>query len=406
MNQSNNLIPLSLYIHIPWCVKKCPYCDFNSHALNENSLPEETYIDALEQDLITDIAEFGTQHREIQSIFIGGGTPSLFSPTSIEKLLAMVFNHCICAPQMEITLEANPGTVDQKAFSGFRRAGINRLSMGIQSFQDQQLKNLGRIHNGHEAILAVEKAHHAGFDNMNLDIMHGLPNQTTADALLDLETALSLKPTHLSWYQLTLEPNTVFYQRPPVLPIDDQLLDIQKAGESYLASQGFRPYEISAYTDTARHQKIASPTKNQILKGERYTDDRCKHNLNYWMFGDYLAIGAGAHGKITNLNTHQISRYWKMRHPKDYLAIEKPFLAGKKILSSAELPFEFMMNALRLYQEIPIALFETRTHLKLQQMMPQLHEAQNQGLLIFNEKMVKTTELGKRFLNDLLQIFL
>lgn len=381
------IIPLSLYIHIPWCIQKCPYCDFNSHAL-KGALPEKTYIDALIQDLTQDMGRFSLQNRQINSIFIGGGTPSLLSAASIERLLKAVEKECGFAPDIEITLEANPGTVEQGSFADFKQAGINRLSIGIQSFQPEKLKSLGRIHNASEAIRAVETAHQADFKNFNLDLMHGLPKQTTKDALFDLKTALSLRPTHLSWYQLTLEPNTAFHHRPPVLPVDDQLLEIQEAGLSYLAAEGFYPYEISAYT-----------TRSE-------PDYRSIHNLNYWLFGDYLAIGAGAHGKITDLKTHTITRLWKTRHPKDYLDQNTPFLAGEKIISPEEIPLEFMMNTLRLYQAISVTLFEERTGVSVDCISSQLNLAKNRGLLHWNETHIETTTLGKRYLNDLLQIFL
>ncbi len=381
------MIPLSLYIHIPWCIQKCPYCDFNSHAL-KSELPEKAYLQALREDLKKDLATFPTGNRPIHSIFIGGGTPSLFSAESIAELLSIVRNQIHIEPHAEITLEANPGTIEQDSFAGFRQAGINRLSIGIQSFQTEKLKTLGRIHTSDEAIRAVETVHQAGFDNFNLDLMHGLPNQTTEDALYDLKTALSLKPTHLSWYQLTLEPNTAFYQKPPQLPVDEQLADIQAAGQSYLAKQNFHPYEISAYTTQTKR------------------DDRSQHNLNYWLFGDYLAIGAGAHGKITDIKNNTIMRYWKTRHPKDYLNTQTPFLADKKNIPTKEIPFEFMMNVLRLYQPIPISLFQTRTGLSIETIKPVLIAAQNKGLLEWDEQRIETTEMGKRYLNDLLQMFL
>lgn len=385
MSFISSTIPLSLYIHIPWCVQKCPYCDFNSHAL-KGILPEATYLKALAEDLKQDIALLPIGNREIHSIFIGGGTPSLLSAAVVAQLLQAIRLECTFSKDIEITLEANPGTIEQDSFVGFKQAGINRLSIGIQSFQPEKLKTLGRIHSATEAIRAVESAHQAGFDNFNVDLMHGLPNQTAKDALFDLKTALSLRPTHLSWYQLTLEPNTAFYHQPPVLPVEEQLADIQEAGQSCLAAQGFYPYEISAYTTKSDHQS--------------------KHNLNYWLFGDYLAIGAGAHGKITDINTQTIKRYWKTRHPKDYLNPETPFLAGQKILSAKEIPLEFMMNALRLYQKIPIALFLERTALSIENIAPYLEEAKNKGLLHWDETSIETTSLGKRYLNDLLQIFL
>jgi len=392
-------IPLSLYIHIPWCVKKCPYCDFNSHTL-KSGLPEQDYIQAVLQDLRQDLQHM--PQREIQTIFIGGGTPSLFSPGALAQLLQGVNAQIPIAVDAEITLEANPGTVEQQRFLGFRAAGINRLSIGVQSFQPEKLQALGRIHDDKEAINAVRAAQNAGFDNINIDLMYGLPKQTVSEALLDLQTAVSLNPTHLSWYQLTLEPNTAFFHRPPTLPIDDVIWDMQLQGQAYLAGQGFNPYEISAYSK----------------QGE--VDRRCKHNLNYWLFGDYLGIGAGAHAKVTNYQTNSIERTWKIKHPKGYLNAQKAldpadkprngeisaFIGGVQALSASELPFEFMMNALRLYQPIPTALFTARTGLALTVIEPLLQQAAEKDLLHWNEQMIETTAVGKRYLNDLLTLFL
>ncbi len=374
--------PLSLYIHIPWCIRKCPYCDFNSHAL-KNGLPEDAYLNALIKDL--SLTSTNIIDREIQSIFIGGGTPSLFSPQALSVLLTHIAQILPLAQNIEITLEANPGTVDQERFAGFRAAGVNRLSIGVQSFQPQKLKALGRIHNEDEAARAIASAYQAGFENINIDLMHGLPDQTLDDALYDLSTALSFKTTHLSWYQLTLEPNTSFYHKPPTLPKDETLWEIQQAGENYLATHNFKRYEISAYAREDQH------------------DLRCQHNLNYWLFGDYLAIGAGAHGKITR--DDKIIRYWKTRHPKDYLDPNTPFLAGEKILSLKDISLEFMMNALRLYQPIPIALFESRTGMCISEILEKLEKCRKDGLLIYDEHSIETTERGKSYLNDLLRIF-
>jgi oxygen-independent coproporphyrinogen-3 oxidase len=378
-------IPLSLYIHIPWCVRKCPYCDFNSHALRK-PIPEKEYIDALLTDLANDYPL--VKNRQLHSIFIGGGTPSLFKPASFATLLAGIKNYFELTPNLEITLEANPGTVEQDSFSGFREAGINRLSLGIQSLQDEKLKALGRIHSAEEAIRAVEIAKQAGFDNFNLDLMHGLPKQTLSDALYDLETALSLNPTHLSWYQLTLEPNTLFYKQPPVLPNDDLRWEIQEQGQKILANCGYAQYEVSAY---------AQPEK------------QCQHNLNYWLFGDYLGIGAGAHGKITDLSSGEIRRISKHKQPRDYLqAAEKntSFIADTQIVEPKEISFEFMLNTLRLNQSIPLSLFTERTGMKVSLLKDSLQQAQDQGLIrIENEHIIKT-ELGSRFLNNLIELFL
>ena len=280
------LPPLALYIHIPWCVRKCPYCDFNSHAASP-TLPEEEYVDALLADLDQDL--HAVHGRELSSIFFGGGTPSLFSAQALGRLLKGVEQRIRFAPDIEITLEANPGTFEQEKFTAYRALGINRLSIGIQSFQEQKLKALGRIHNGDEAIRAAGMARQAGFDNFNLDLMHGLPDQSLDDALGDLRQAIAMKPTHLSWYQLTLEPNTVFWNQPPVLPEDDTLWDIQEAGQALLAEHGYAQYEVSAYAQPGR---------------------AARHNLNYWSFGDFIGIGAGAHGKLSHPDG-RILRTWK-----------------------------------------------------------------------------------------------
>lgn len=383
MRFSSNHIPLSLYIHIPWCVKKCPYCDFNSHNL-KTAIPETAYINALITDLQQDLQKLPIMDREIHSIFIGGGTPSLLSPDSLAKLLEDLQKYLRFAKAIEITLEANPGTVEQNKFQGFKQAGINRLSIGIQSFNSDKLKALGRIHDGQEASKAVEAAQRAGFENINLDLMYGLPHQNIAEAIDDLQTALTLNPTHLSWYQLTLEANTAFYHRPPPLPADDLIWEMQLAGQAYLAAQGFHAYEISAYTRNLP----------------------CQHNLNYWLFGDYLGIGAGAHGKITDLSDQTITRTWKTKHPKDYLDAATPFINGQKNLSRAEIPLEFMLNALRLYQPIALDIFTQRCGLNRDAILTQLKTAKARGLLHFDDKAIMTTDLGKRYLNDLLQIFL
>ncbi|MFZ2320426.1 MAG: radical SAM family heme chaperone HemW, partial [Pseudomonas sp.] len=288
------LPPLALYIHIPWCVRKCPYCDFNSHAAGP-TLPEQEYVDALLADLDADL---GRVHgRQLSSIFFGGGTPSLFSAAALGRLLAGVEQRIGFAADIEITLEANPGTFEQAKFQAYRQLGINRLSIGVQSFQADKLKALGRIHDGDEAIRAADMARAAGFDNFNLDLMHGLPDQSIEDALSDLRIAIAQQPTHLSWYQLTMEPNTVFWSQPPTLPEDDTLWDIQEAGQQLLAEHGYLQYEVSAYARAGR---------------------QAQHNLNYWSFGDFIGIGAGAHGKLSS-PSGQIVRTWKTRLPKDYL---------------------------------------------------------------------------------------
>ncbi|WP_296272347.1 radical SAM family heme chaperone HemW [Pseudomonas sp. UBA6323] len=375
------LPPLALYIHIPWCVRKCPYCDFNSHAAGP-TLPEEEYVDALLADLDVDLRH--VHGRPLTSIFFGGGTPSLFSDRALGRLLAGVERRVAFAPDIEITLEANPGTFEQAKFKGYRALGINRLSIGVQSFQEAKLKALGRIHDGNEAVRAADMARAAGFDNFNLDLMHGLPEQSIEDALFDLRTAIAQAPTHLSWYQLTMEPNTVFWSQPPVLPEDDLLWDIQEAGQALLAAEGYAQYEVSAY---------AQPGK------------QARHNLNYWTFGDFLGIGAGAHAKLSTPDG-RILRTWKTRLPKDYLDRSKAFQAGERILEADELPFEFLMNVLRLTDGAPAELFSQRTGLPLQQLEQARREAERQGLLQADDTRLVATAKGQLFLNDLLQLFL
>jgi putative oxygen-independent coproporphyrinogen III oxidase len=375
------LPPLALYIHIPWCVRKCPYCDFNSHAASP-VLPEEEYVDALLADLDQDLA--AVYGRPLSSIFFGGGTPSLFSAAALDRLLAGVEQRIPFTADIEITLEANPGTFEQDKFVAYRKLGINRLSIGIQSFQPQKLEALGRIHTGDEALRAAEMARRAGFDNFNLDLMHGLPDQSLEEALDDLRQAIALAPTHLSWYQLTLEPNTVFWNQPPELPEDDILWDIQEAGQALLAEHGFSQYEVSAY---ARPSKAA------------------RHNLNYWSFGDFIGIGAGAHGKLSHPDG-RIVRTWKTRLPKDYLNPAKQFKAGEKTLTADELPFEFLMNALRLTPGVDAELFAQRTGLPLQTLAAARAEAEQKGLLQVEPTRLVATARGQLFLNDLLQYFL
>lgn len=375
------LPPLSLYIHIPWCVRKCPYCDFNSHTASA-VLPEEEYVDALLADLDQDLpAVYG---RPLASIFFGGGTPSLFSAQALGRLLAGVEQRIPFAADIEITLEANPGTFEQNKFVAYRALGINRLSIGIQSFQEAKLHALGRIHNGDEAIRAADMARQAGFDNFNLDLMHGLPDQSIDDALGDLRQAIVMAPTHLSWYQLTLEPNTVFWNQPPMLPEDDTLWDIQEAGQALMSSQGYGQYEVSAYAQQGR---------------------AARHNLNYWSFGDFIGIGAGAHGKLSHLDG-RIVRTWKTRLPKDYLNPAKPFQAGHKALTDDELPFEFLMNALRLTDGVAADLYQQRTGLDLRSLSSARREAEQKGLLQVEPSRLAATPRGQLFLNDLLHYFL
>lgn len=375
------LPPLALYVHIPWCVKKCPYCDFNSHAAGP-SLPEEAYVDALLADLDADLAQ--VHNRPLSSIFFGGGTPSLFSAKALGRLLEGVERRVRFAADIEITLEANPGTFEQAKFRDYRSLGINRLSIGVQSFQPPKLIALGRIHDGDEAVHAADMARAAGFDNFNLDLMHGLPDQSIEDALSDLRTAIAQGPTHLSWYQLTVEPNTVFWNQPPVMPEDDILWDIQEAGQALLAAEGYAQYEVSAYAQAGK---------------------AARHNLNYWTFGDFLGIGAGAHAKLSH-PSGSISRSWKTRLPKDYLDSSKDFSAGERVLSADELPFEFLMNVLRLTDGVASELFTQRTGLPLSQLAAARAEAQQRGLLHSDPARLSATREGQLFLNDLLQYFL
>jgi oxygen-independent coproporphyrinogen-3 oxidase len=376
----SELPPLSLYIHIPWCVRKCPYCDFNSHTAD--NIPEQEYIAALVADLEQEL-EY-VQGRTLNSIFFGGGTPSLFSAAGIDAILQAVAQRIVFSTDIEITLEANPGTVEQKKFSGYRAAGINRLSIGVQSFQRPQLQALGRIHSSQEAIHAAHAAIKAGIHNFNLDLMHGLPGQTLPAALEDLQQAIDLQPTHISWYQLTVEPNTAFYQHPPTLPAEELMADIQSAGEERLAQHQYQQYEISAYSQANR---------------------QAKHNLNYWLFGDYIGIGAGAHGKITQLQAPSIHRRWKTRAPHDYLNSDTAFLAGKRTLTTEELPLEFLMNSLRLNAGFKKTDFTLKTGLPIESISERLATLMHRGLLMDDHTVIKTTALGRQFLNNILVEF-
>ncbi|MDV2078774.1 radical SAM family heme chaperone HemW [Marinobacter xestospongiae] len=373
------LPPLSLYLHMPWCVRKCPYCDFNSHAL-DGTPPESDYLAAILEDLRHDADQI--QGRTVETVFIGGGTPSLMSAEFYRQLFAGLAQQLDFADNAEITLEANPGTVEQGRFEGFRAAGINRLSLGIQSFNPDHLKALGRIHDDHSAHRAIAAARNAGFDNFNLDLMHGLPEQSVDQALADIEAALSWQPPHLSWYQLTLEPNTEFYSRPPDLPDDDRLWEIYCQGGNRLREAGFRDYEVSAWARPGQASR---------------------HNLNYWTFGDYLALGAGAHGKLTGTDG-SIRRYWKTRQPDAYLKRIGSRTAGQQSIATDELALEFMMNALRLRQGVDETVFEQRTGLPLQSIAVLLEQLRSEGLL--EEDRLQATEQGHRYLNSLLERFL
>ena len=373
--------PLSLYIHLPWCIHKCPYCDFNSHQ-RKNTIPENDYIKSLLADLTQDITKYGDA-RPLHTIFIGGGTPSLFSATAIDQLLNGINQIWNITADTEITLEANPGTAEQRRFSAYRLAGINRLSLGIQSFSDQKLQSLGRIHNGQEAIKAVDIARHAGFDNINLDLMFGLPKQSVNDGLADLQQAITLQPTHISWYQLTLEPNTLFYKKPPRLPDEDLIFELQQQGQDLLAASTFQQYEISAY---------AQPNQ------------QCQHNINYWQFGDYLGIGAGAHGKITN-NHGQIIRTRKIKQPNSYLQHDH-FLAAETPIAPDRYAFEYLLNTLRLTQPTDLTHFTQQTGLSATTIAAPLKLAIEKGFISLTGQTLHKTELGQRFLNDLLTLFL
>jgi putative oxygen-independent coproporphyrinogen III oxidase len=374
--------PLSLYIHFPWCIKKCPYCDFNSHTLRTD-LPETAYINALLEDLNQQLPRvFG---RSIISIFMGGGTPSLFSPAAIQYLLDELKKRLDFSTEIEITLEANPGTVEFQRFSAYRAAGINRLSLGIQSFRDQQLEALGRIHGSQEAKNAVMAAKAAGFTNINLDLMHGLPCQSIQEGLEDLNTAIALDPTHISWYQLSIEPNTEFAAKPPKLPVDDMIWELQEQGKMQLVQNDYKQYEISAYSRDSYN---------------------CIHNRNYWEFADYLGIGAGAHSKLSNEKNQTVVRSWKKRNPKDYLEKKDNFLGDEKIIVPKELAFEFMLNALRLYYPISTELFEWRTGLPFSSLNKPIEEAKKLDLLTVDKSSICLTERGKCFYNDLVALFL
>jgi putative oxygen-independent coproporphyrinogen III oxidase len=375
--------PLSLYVHIPWCVQKCPYCDFNSYALDKNAQPENQYVQALIDDLKIEAER--AQGRALRSIFIGGGTPSLFSPKSIELLLNAAHKLFILDENIEITLEANPGTFEYQKFADFVSAGVNRISLGVQSFDDHQLKALGRIHQSGEAKRAIEALHKIPLRSFNIDIMYALPNQTVEQALTDLQTAMHFEPKHFSWYHLTLEPNTVFYRNPPNnMPDEDRVIEIETSGRALLAENHLHRYEVSAYS-LEHHQSI--------------------HNKNYWTFGDYLGIGAGAHGKITDLTTGIITRTTKQRVPKNYLNPDLPFTSSERVLSSDELPLEFMMNALRLTEGISLDYFTQRTGLSLDVLSPMLEKAIQKELVFITKNILKPTPLGAQFLNDLVGMF-
>ena len=376
-------IPLSLYIHMPWCVRKCPYCDFNSHAVPDGKLSldlEQEYLQALVEDFKTQI-DFA-QGRHIHSVFIGGGTPSLISAKGYQWLFSQLKSFIPFEDGCEITLEANPGTVEHDPFAGYLDAGINRLSIGVQSFNTEHLKKLGRIHSNDDAVNAIHLAKEAGFARVNVDLMHGLPEQTLEQALYDLKLAVENGATHVSWYQLTIEPNTVFFRTQPILPLDDVLEEIQAQGEAYLTAQGFVNYEVSAW----RKEKPSA------------------HNLNYWQFGDYLAIGAGAHGKVTQPDG--VYRFQKTRLPKDYLAKVPAEHVQFKRIEADDMPFEFMMNALRLNQGVDAKLYAERTGLSLAGLDEILSSLRARKLMVDDQTRISCTEQGHVFLNSVLEEFL
>ncbi len=374
----------SLYIHLPWCLRKCPYCDFNSHQI-VGTLPEKRYVEAVLDDLERDLER--VEARPISSVFIGGGTPSLFSAASMERLLEGVQHRCRLVAGCEVTVEVNPGALDASRFRDYQSAGINRLSVGVQSFDHAALRRIGRIHDGREAELALERAARAGFENLNIDLMYGLPGQSPDQALADIETALEWNPAHISHYQLTIEPNTEFHRAPPALPDEDAIEETEVMCAARLAAGGFTRYEVSAW---------ARPSA------------RCQHNLNYWRFGDYLGVGAGAHAKLSDVAGGLIERTLKQKHPRRYLMglEDGEYVLSRRVVSPPELPLEFMINALRLTEGISMATFEARTGLSRNQIAGGLGEAERRGLLVYREDVITPTPLGHRYLNDLTGLFL
>jgi len=377
-------IPLSLYIHIPWCEKKCPYCDFNSH-MARAEVDEQAYIQSLLDDLDADLAQHKTAlaNRTIETIFIGGGTPSLFKAESIKVLLDGIEQRINLSDQIEITLEANPGSSEANKFNGFRQAGVNRLSIGIQSFNPKHLLALGRVHNSTEALNAATYAKQAGFEQFNLDLMFGLPEQSLEQSLADLQTAIELAPSHLSCYQLTIEPNTLFHHQPPITPDAERLWEMQTALQAVLAKQQYQHYEVSAYASA---------------------NSQCRHNLNYWQFGDYLGIGAGAHGKITS-TSGKVTRTWKIKHPTTFLENQDK-IGGLDVIKAEQLPFEFMLNALRLINGFSSEVFEQRTGLSISNIEAIMSKHQDQGLLEINDNHICPSERGKLLIDSMLQDYL
>ncbi|HVV96725.1 MAG TPA: radical SAM family heme chaperone HemW [Rhodanobacteraceae bacterium] len=380
-------LPLSLYIHVPWCVRKCPYCDFNSHA-RDGALPVDAYVDAVLTDLDRDLESFGAAigNREIASVFFGGGTPSLFAPDATARLIDGAASRLVFRRGIEITMETNPGTVEHGRFDEYLDAGVTRISFGVQSFDDDKLRRLGRIHSAAEADRAIKTAQDAGFYDINLDLMYALPEQTLDGALADVEQAIAFRPSHISHYQLTLEPNTLFAAKPPPLPDIDAAWDMQEACQRELAEACYSQYEVSAYSRDGK---------------------RCKHNLNYWTFGDYLGVGAGAHGKITTADS-RVVRTAKVKLPRSYLdrAARRESFGTFDDVAAEQLAFEFMLNALRLDDGVPIATFEQRTGLSRNDIAAPLAEARERGWLETDPSALRPTESGRRFLNDLIALFL
>jgi len=374
------LPPLGLYIHLPWCERKCPYCDFNSH--ETCAVPEQRYIRALLRDLRNDLPLL--QMRTVDTLFIGGGTPSVFSGSAIQMLLREIAALVPLSSTLEATMEANPGSADAEKFCAFKDAGVTRLSLGIQSFDDIQLRALGRIHSSDQAHAAIEFARMAGFKSINLDLMHGLPGQTVRGAAADLSHAITWEPTHLSWYQLTIEPNTVFHKQPPQLPAEDELADIQQCGEQLLARHGYLQYEVSAYSQRGYN---------------------CRHNSNYWAFGDYLGIGAGAHGKIS-FPDGRIQRFAKRRQPEEYMSVEREnFTGSMRTLDQGEIFGEFMLNALRLNAGFSLQQFVARTGLDNALLEPRVHSLYQRKLLEREGDMIRATPMGRRFLDSVIAEF-
>lgn len=374
--------PLSLYIHLPWCVRKCPYCDFNSYSAT-GAIPESAYVDALLRDLDNESVQLGK--RSVKTVFMGGGTPSLFSPEALNRVLTKIRTALSLSSEVEITLEANPGAIDQGKFKEFNAIGINRLSIGVQSFNNESLREIGRIHDGTDGLRAVELARKSGFNNLNIDLMYGLPGQTKEMCVADLRTAVRLAPSHISYYHLTLEPRTLFYSRPPALPHEGVVCDMEDIGRKIFLNHGYTQYEVSAYAQSGM---------------------RSRHNLNYWEFGDYLGIGAGAHGKLTQIATHLIHRSSKSRQPKRYMESASHGAQQRQVLTPEDTVFEFMLNALRLHEGFSLSLFRERTGISVDEISSHLESAVEQELLKIDESHLSTTHLGRRFLNDLIMLFI